>query len=975
VQGEVARLFQEVSSLFQQGSYKASIEVCTRLCAIVKQNFGESDPTYADCLIELGRLYRYMGAYSTAEPLYQKALEIMHKAYGENHPDYARSLNNIAELYRDMGAYSTAEPLYQKALEIVHKAYGENNEFYATILNNLGLMFFAKGDYSQARPLLQKALDITRNILGESHPDYAGSLNNLAQVYHDIGDYSKAEEILRKALSIRESRAKELGEVSLEYLEVLNNLGELYRDMNLYSHAERLYLDALDFIHENRNEDNLFSATIFNNLGSIFSRRGEYSKAEHFLQKTLDIRRKLLGENHPLYVQALSNMGQNYKDRGEYSKAEPILQKTLDIRRKLLGENHPHYYNSVLTIGNLYRATNQQNKAFYFLEESTKIADRMIDLVFSISSDRQRMLFLKLLESGFHSFLSLILHEFSQNSDAIEAALNLIMKRKSIVAEVLGVQREVVLGGKYPDQKLKLMELNKISTRIGEMALAGSTREESPSEFKRILAQLNIEKEQLETDLAYKIPEIRLMKNLESTNCETVANNLPEGSALLEFIRFHFSLVGEIVMNRPQYLAFILRPKEPNNVQMINLGYADVIDQLVTNFRMSIIKEGEAIQEYGRHLVTATTEPDRQHFDSWKDTGNDLYSLIFRPLLFAIGDCKRLFIAPDGDLARLPFEVLPTDKDGRRFLIDDYSISYLTTARDVLRIKKLTIEIPNEPLVAVDPDFNLTISRNSGHTRNIESMSKEIRSISKQSRDFSSNFRFDPLPGTKKEGKEISKLLNIQPWMEEKVVESSLKSYRSPRILHIATHGFFLPDELYDPNKGIPINEGENGPSHLSGQNLENPMLRSGLALAGANNRTRLEVLPPEAEDGILTAVDVSGMDLTNTELVVLSACETALGKVHAGEGVFGLRRAFVLAGAQTLVMSLWKVQDEPTKELMVDFYKRMLSGKPRAEALRESQLAMKEKYPDPYYWGAFICQGNPGPLSNQNQAANSLPT
>ena len=147
---------------------------------------------------------------------------------------------------------------------------------------------------------------------------------------------------------------------------------------------------------------------------------------------------------------------------------------------------------------------------------------------------------------------------------------------------------------------------------------------------------------------------------------------------------------------------------------------------------------------------------------------------------------------------------------------------------------------------------------------------------------------------------------------------------------------------------------------------LDNPMLRSGLALAGVNTWLKNRPLIKEAEDGILTADDVAGWNLFNTELVVLSACETGLGDIVTGEGVFGLRRAFVLAGAQTLVMSLWKVPDEQTKELMVNFYKHLLSGKPRAEALREAQLQMKEKYPNPYYWGAFICQGNPGPLLNR---------
>jgi CHAT domain-containing protein len=347
-----------------------------------------------------------------------------------------------------------------------------------------------------------------------------------------------------------------------------------------------------------------------------------------------------------------------------------------------------------------------------------------------------------------------------------------------------------------------------------------------------------------------------------------------------------------------------------------------------------------------------------------------LYRLVFHPLLDAIGvNCRKIFIAPDGDLTRLPFEVLPTAKDSRRnLLIDDYSIMYLTTARDILQINKKQSGLSNESIVAADPDFDLN-SR--GHNAN----------YSRVSRDFDrSTINFNRLEGTKYEGEEISKLLNIQPLMGEKVLEYKIKTYRSPKILHIATHGFFLENQDDDPNKDknsmiieIPEDRSEvrgigstNIFNRLSGQGLENPMLRSGLALAGANRWIKGETLPEEAEDGILTAEDVSTMDLTDTELVVLSACETGLGQVLTGEGVLGLRRSFVLAGAKTLVMSLWKVPDEQTKELMVDFYKKLLlSGKPRTEALREAQLAMKEKYPHPFYWGAFICQGNPGPLSN----------
>jgi CHAT domain-containing protein len=264
----------------------------------------------------------------------------------------------------------------------------------------------------------------------------------------------------------------------------------------------------------------------------------------------------------------------------------------------------------------------------------------------------------------------------------------------------------------------------------------------------------------------------------------------------------------------------------------------------------------------------------------------------------------------------------------------------------VLRFAAQSALVPNPPLVAADPDFDLQgVGENS----------------------FSPGTPFRRLEGTQQEGVATAEMLKVTPLLGVQALETRIKGMPSPRILHIASHGFFLPNVPKEPDRGHlgMVTRGTPEGDRLARlAQVENPLLRSGLALAGANTWLQEGSLAPEAEDGILTAEDVSGLDLLATDLVVLSACETGLGQVQVGEGVFGLRRAFVLAGAKTLVMSLWKVPDRETQELMVDFYQRILQGQPRAEALREAQLAIREKHPDPLYWGAFICQGYPGPLS-----------
>ncbi len=444
-----------------------------------------------------------------------------------------------------------------------------------------------------------------------------------------------------------------------------------------------------------------------------------------------------------------------------------------------------------------------------------------------------------------------------------------------------------------------------------------------------------------------------------------------------------------------RYVAFVLAGGAPDDVQMIDLGEAKPIDRLIADFRAGIIAEAQT--KDGRDMARRREESS---LTVQGGAGLALRAALFDRLAPALGSRRRLLIAPDGDLTRLPFEVLHT-ADGRR-LIDKYQISYLSCGRDVLRFGAAATGQPGEPLVVADPDFDLVLAtvackpprpkaglwaRLLGRGKKTPASEQPVlttslapRAIGHHSRDLErdrSSYLFDRLPGTRAEGERVASLLDVSPWLDATALEGRLKTAcRSARILHLATHGFFLPDQERDLNResrGLGFHFGEfsgasDGPARFSGPMMENPMLRSGLALAGANTWLKASNPPEEAEDGLLTAEDVTGLDLLATELVVLSACETGLGQVHVGEGVFGLCSAFVLAGAKTLVMSLWKVPDVPTRELMEAFYGRLLAGEGRAEALRQAQLALKAKYPDPFYWGAFICQGDPGPLGSPVQ-------
>jgi len=978
------------------GNYKVAEELFCQLLEIRRRTLGEQHPDFASSLNEVAALHYSLGNYAAAEPLLRQALQIRRSVLGEQDPNFAQSLNNLAELYRTTNKYVAAEPLYKQAMDIWSKTLGAQDPSFAIGLNNLALLYHSAGKYAAAETLLQQALKIRRNTLGEQHPDFGQSLNNLAALYCEMGNYTAAEALFRQALEIRR---KTVGEQHPDFAINLSHLARLYKQMGNYTAAERLYSKSLEIYRNALGDQHKDFAVILNDLGQLYTARGNYEAAEQMYRQALEVQGKALGEQHPDFVSSLVSLADLYITMGNYAAAEPLLRQASEALRNSVGERQPDFRALFAELTVLYVATQRQDEALLLTQQADAIDDYMIGQVFSVGSENQRATYAKSIQTHLAAHLSLVLHYFSETASAVRAALDLVLRRKAIGLEALLVQRAAVLGGKYPVLQPRLSELTTLRMQVAQKILSGPGAEGIEVHQKQ-LAEWNARKERLEADLARQIPEMNVERRLRTAEHQAVALALPEGVALVEFVRFgvfDFEAVpgrGESRWKPARYIAFVLKAGEPDNVHIIDLGEAEVIDQMIATFRAGIT--GEAESRGSQDVQARPTQAPKV------SQALGLRAAVFDPLLAALGGRKRLLLAVDGDLSRLPFEVLPTMDGGR--LIDAYHISYLGAGRDVLRFRAAKSGRPSEALVVADPDFDLggkAISagpsgradgdpsapnskaglwfRLSNKERLLPASqaspsaqpARAAAQVGRQSRDLDPDkLHFEPLPGTRVEGEHIGEMLGVRPWVGRAALDAPLKACKSPRILHLATHGFFLPDQKWDPNKdqlGLgAFGQAVGGqPTRMSGPGLENPLLRSGLLLAGFNTWIRGGSLPPEAEDGILTAEDVSGLDLLDTDLVVLSACDTGLGEVRTGEGVYGLRRAFVLAGTKGLVMSLWKVPDEETRELMEGFYQGILKERPklsRAEALREAQLAMKERdeYRDPLYWGAFIYEGDP---------------
>jgi CHAT domain-containing protein len=458
--------------------------------------------------------------------------------------------------------------------------------------------------------------------------------------------------------------------------------------------------------------------------------------------------------------------------------------------------------------------------------------------------------------------------------------------------------------------------------------------------------------DRLESDLARYVPAQYVWNRLEESNLKLILAAIPPATGVVEIVRCNRVELGIRADSsryaKPSfYAAFVLGHSDQESVKMIDLGDAETIDSAIVAFRKTVS---------AAHSDRALSSKPDDAADQYSREAGRLRRMVWEPILGAlVPGCRRLYLAPDGDLSTVPFELM-RDGDGR-YAYDDFTISYLATSRDLPRQSEPSAGRASAPLVMADPDFDLDLGAGSA----AQQPKTKVQQRDAQSRAWKGrSVRFSALPGSRLEGEQVARLLGVEAKIGKAAVESVLKTARSPRILHIATHGFFLEDQALTGSAESSTRATASVEERLGRlSRLENPLLRSGLALAGANAWLAGRQAA-DAEDGIVTAEDIAIMDLQNTDLVVLSACDTGLGEIHRGEGVFGLRQAFAFAGAKTLIMSLWKVPDLQTSELMVAMYERLTAGASKIEALRGAQEQVRKEYPHPAAWGAFILLGNP---------------
>ena len=537
--------------------------------------------------------------------------------------------------------------------------------------------------------------------------------------------------------------------------------------------------------------------------------------------------------------------------------------------------------------------------------------------------------------------ISLHLQDAPNNSEAARLALTTILRRKARILDTVTNELQLIRANITPENQKLLDELNAVQSQRSNL-LYNPPEDLPPEQYRQLTDNLTAEAEQLEAQLAQRSAEFRV--ETEPVTIEKLQQLIPQDGALVEIIQYYpldvKAKTGEGV-GKPRYAAYII---SANSINWVDLGEAEPIDQKVNEFRRDLGEKRTNVENSAREL-------DR---------------MVMQPIREKLGDKTHVLISPDGQLNLIPFAALMDENN--EYLVKNYLFTYLTTGRDLL---KLQLDAPSRqnPVMLANPNYDAP-GNSTGVQLASTSPPKTGRGNNQRSTDFTS-LTFSPLEGTELEAEAILPIVpNLQLFTGSEATENLLEQLQAPRILHIATHGFFLEDIECIPttgSRGTPIPGGFeiiHNPDFQpdckpTPSNLENPLLRSGLALAGANPRKSDE------KDGILTASEVTRLRLYGTKLVVLSACDTGVGSVATGEGVYGLRRAFVKSGAESQLMSLWKVDDYGTSELMSMYYQRIKNGVARSQAMRQVQLELLQApfYQHPYYWSSFIFSGDWRPM------------
>ncbi|MCF8245261.1 MAG: CHAT domain-containing protein [Saprospiraceae bacterium] len=886
-----------------------------------------------DSLIQVSQTLAGQQDFDKALEVNAAAEKLALEKLGRESAAYGNCCFNHGQLLIFKSDCPDAEKWLTESKIIREKVLGKEDAEYALSLSSLGNLYWQMGNYEKSEPLYLEAKDIRKKALGKAHPDYATSLHTLADYYFLIGQIQKSSNYYLEALEIRKSifgeNSSEYASVLLDYAVLLMKNNRIDEALLHIEHCIQIYIDAYG---ENSSD---YAASI-GTLGEWYKYKKQYDKALPLIKKYSEIIGRLAGESSISYSYALNDVGAILRKMYQYSEAEPYYLEVVNIRSQMLGDKHPEYGVALRNLCTLYMLMGEYEKAEPYYVESSFLNREFAENGIGFLS-----------ESEFFGYNK----KYIITSDEILFTLKQLNGKKSTLSKV-AFDNILFYKGFVLNASMRLHNVfRNSSSMLDKYELLIKHKKELAQEYTipvprmKNIQVLTDKIDKLEKELARGA--VGFSEATYQVNWEDVQKELNHREAVIEFIQYKYLQPEPI--DSIFYTALLLRPGDVQPLFVPLFEEKQLTEVLMPD------KSAQASD-----LFSQIYSRGAQPLKTTQLTG--LYELIWQPLDSLLKGVETVYYSPSGLLHRINFDAVPIDE--KEILSDHFQLVRLGSTRSLVVPDLTKISAANDAVLFGGIQYEMdttSIAKDttaqdlfSGHSSEL-SFTYADRSVPERGNSW--NY----LQGTGKEVSGINTLLkkskfNAQVFSGDAATEESFKSIGngnpSPQILHIATHGFFFPD----PKIAV-SGERVSSTSEPVFKISDHPMIRSGLILAGGNYAWHTgKPFRPDIDDGILTAYEISQMNLSNTELVVLSACETGLGDIKGNEGVYGLQRAFKIAGAKYLVMSLWQVPDIQTQELMTTFYAHWLEQKMTIpDAFRSAQQEMREKFQNPYFWAGFV--------------------
>ncbi|MFN3402915.1 MAG: tetratricopeptide repeat protein [Cytophagaceae bacterium] len=901
------------------GKYGEAEKELSRSVELFK-TLGHNDDNldYSHALETFARFYMLHGQYEEAERTLKKAYKLTKKA--EENEKISSAGEELATLYILTGKYQATEKTLNEAIQIKEAKYGTDHRSLINPLNQLGHLYLITGDYTEAEKLVRRASALSTKIFGKNSIRNAESLKLLEKIYAAIGDYEKAEEAGIKVVEIQVSQ------YGRNHILVGNSLNDLalvkYYNGRSKSEVEDLFLESLKIIKQNIGDSNPQYAEVLTNLALFYFEIGKVSDAESNLEKANAIWIQKLGKQniHTAEIFYLKGDVSYYKEN--YQEAKNNYQEAKNIYANIFDDHHPKYVKALSKTGQMAYIMGDNKTAVKHANETTENYISFIKKYFPSLSEREKNKYWNLIKNDFEFYNTLAVKLRNEYPDLLANVYNFNLHTKAILLSSSIKVKERIMASNNPSlisSYVQWVEKKEFLTSVLSMSL--EQRKAEGIDIKILEKEI----EMIEKDLSESSQIFANNYEKADYSWKKIKDVLKENEFAVEVFRFRWfdkKFTDSIV-----YAALVLSKESKKGPELVLFDNGLELESKFVN--------------YYRNCIKFSVEDQYSYIKFWQPF-NDI-----------IKENSVVYFSPDGLFNQINLEAIRTPEND--FLINKYEIVLVSNTKDLV-IKK--IEKERQAKLKVKPEVNRQVKLfgNPSYYKNLGGIFASADSTnSTVERTHKKDERVKPLPGAEKEVKNLVTLMKPSGWepeifINENATESKLKEIKDPRVLHIATHGFFLEDVKTSEVVGF------------SDKAIQNPLLRSGLLLAnGGHLIANDNVYEFNSEDGVLTAYEAMNLNLDNTDLVVLSACETGLGEmkdVKMGEGVYGLQRSFLVAGANSVIMTLFKVNDDVTMELMNLFYSKWIATGKERKSFIEAKKEIMNKYNKPIYWGAFVMIG-----------------